>query len=324
MRRATQIVVAALVLAAVAGFFVWKNWHDRYVWPPPIAWVQEPPPVDRSIWPNTPVAWSGDNVTVEVATPDGLRAANITYFINSIGMRFARIEPGSILMGLTDQQARRLGMHKLPAHRVTITRPFYLAAFETTNKNYEQYLLKTNRQRPKYQRGKDGDEHPVEPVTWREAVDFCRWLSAKEGRLYRLPTEAEWEYACKAGTSTRFYWGDASWDCNKANVGGLKKNRETWLEDGYMFTAPVGTYPPNPWGLYDMIGNSWEWCNDWYGRYTAEPVTDPQGPTSGHLRVYKGGNWSTRTRDINAAIRDGDDPADVPDIRGFRVACEVQ
>ena len=318
-----KIAVVVIILVAIGGFFAWKNWHDRYVWPSPLPWVQNPPPVDRSRWPKPPVALKSEEALVEVATPDGIKPARITYFTNSVGMKFVRIEPGTFTMGLTEAQARRLGMHKLLAHRVTITRAFLMAAFETTNKQYELFDSSRAKKRPDYQTGKDGDDHPVEPVKWREAVDFCRWLSEKEGRLYRLPTEAEWEYACKAGSSTRLPWGDASWDCNKANVGGLKKNHETWLEDGFMYTAPVGVYPPNAWGLYDMIGNTWEWCNDWYERYTAAPATDPQGPATGHMRVYKGGNWTTRTRDINSAIRDGDDPADIPDTRGFRIVCEI-
>jgi sulfatase modifying factor 1 len=148
-----------------------------------------------------------------------MKTTDITYYIKSIGVKFVRIEPGTFMMGPSDQQAHRLHTPHHPWHQVTLTHEFYLAAFETTNKDYGQFAKHA---RPKYQRGKDGGRLPVEPVTWQDAVKFCRWLSAKEGRQYRLPTEAEWEHACKAGTQTRMYWGDEYWDGNKANVGMLK------------------------------------------------------------------------------------------------------
>ncbi|MBI3853514.1 MAG: formylglycine-generating enzyme family protein [Verrucomicrobia bacterium] len=312
-----------LLLVGVGGFAAWKNWHDRYVWPGPVASMQDLPPLDRSGWPKQPVAWKSAVVQTGVATPDGMKKVPITYYTNSIGLVLVRIEAGSFLMGLTEQQAVRLHTPNLPGHRVTLTKPYFLGAFEVSNKEYELFDPAHKKKRPKYQRRRGGENHPVEPVTWQEAQKFCRWLSAKEGRVYRLPTEAEWEYACKAGTETRLYWGDAYWDGNKANVAGLKWDHETWIMDGFEYTAPVGTYPPNPWGLYDMIGNSWEWCSDWFSRYKAEPAVDPQGPAKGHCRVYKGGGWSTRQYSIKSAVRDGDDPADLPDIRGFRVLCEA-
>jgi formylglycine-generating enzyme required for sulfatase activity len=327
-QRTFRGLVGLLVLGGIGGgLYAVKIRRDHIVWPRrPIPWVQDLPPVGKSAWPKTPVAWSNETVTVQVATPDGLKSTKITYYINSIGMKFVRIEPGTFMMGLTDQQARRLVAPHHPLHRVTLTKPYYLCAFETANRDYERFDPGHKKHRPFYQRkGRESwnsEEHPVEPVTWQDAMKFCRWLSAKEGRQYRLPTEAEWEYACKAGTETRLYWGDAYWDGNKANVGGLKWDHETWINDGYEYTAPVGTYPPNPWGLYDMIGNSWEWCQDWYSRLTADPAVDPHGPLSGHFRVYKGGNWGTRLYSIKAVERDGDDPADIPDIRGFRVACD--
>ena len=299
MKRAILILVVLL-----AGVYVWKRaYYDRYVWPAPIASMQDLPPFQVS---GAPAVWSNETLQVEVATPDGLRATNITYFINTIGVRLVRIEPGKFLMGEGRQASRRPEVVRTSGRPMTITNGFYLGAFEVTNRQFEQFQ---KHQRPKYQRGKNGDEHPVEPVTWREAQEFCRWLSVKEGRTYRLPTEAEWEYACRAGTQTRLYWGDAFWDRNKANLGGLKFDHETWVEDGYEYTAPVGMYPPNPWGLFDMIGNTWEWVSDWYGK-------------PGHCRVYKGGNWKLRLRQVNCGSRDGDDPADLPDIRGFRVLCE--
>jgi sulfatase modifying factor 1 len=322
VKRAILFVAVAL---AIGGFFVWKNWHDRYVWPRQPDWMKDLPPLDKSSWPTEPAAWTIEPLEVEAATPDGMKRVSIAYRVNSIGMKLVRIEPGRFWMGLTEPQMRQLRYLNQRGHAVTLTRPYYLGAFEVTNREYELFDPAHAAKRPKYQRGADGDEHPVEGITWQQAQKFCRWLSQKEGRLYRLPTEAEWEYACKAGTTTRTYWGDNVWDRNKANVGGLKSNTETWWEDGWKYSAPVGCYPPNAWGLYDMIGNAREWVNDWYADYTSEPAVDPQGPPNvGHFRVIKGVGWSTRTRHITSSARDGDDPADLHDVVGFRVLCEAE
>ncbi len=325
MKKPVKIsLLVFVVLLAITGFCVWKNWHDRYVWPAPVSWMQDLPPEDRSHWPAQPVAWKQEHVTVRAATPDGMKAVDVDYSINSVGSKLVRIEPGTFYMGLDEESDRRLQWSIAPRVKVTLTRSFFMGAFEVTNREFEQFDPSHVKRRPKYQRGSDGDNHPVEPVTWREAQEYCRWLSAKEGREYRLPTEAEWEYACKAGTTTRLYWGDEFWDRNKANIGGEKGNRMQWLEDGFLYTAPVGLYPPNPWGLYDMIGNAWEWCADWFEfRKAGTAVVDPKGPPQGHCRVYKGGDWSTRPRHIASCLNDGDDPADIPDVRGFRVLCEV-
>ncbi len=318
-RRTLLGVLALIVLAGIgAGLYAYILWRRHYVWPPPVASMQDLPPPDKSDWPKSPVAWSNVTETVLVATPDGLRESRITYFVNSIGMKLVHIAPGAFLMGEGRQASRRPDVVGKEGRPVTLTRGYYLGAFEVTNRQFEQFK---KHKRPDYQR-KKSDDHPVEPVTWREAQEFCRWLSAKEGRLYRLPTEAEWEYACRAGTQTRLYWGDAFWDRNKANLGGLKFDHESWKEDGYEYTAPVGMYPPNPWGLFDMIGNAWEWTADWYDEIADSPAADPTGPPTGHCRVHKGGGWSTRTRQANCASRDGDDPGDLPDIVGFRVLCE--
>ena len=330
MRRVLRIGFILLLLAAIGGgIFAYINWSNRYRWPyKPVASLQDLPPLDKSRWPATPVVWSNETIAVEVATPDGLKTTNITYFTNSLGMKFVRIEPGTFWEGLTPQQAARTYSETKIGRQVTLTKPYYLAAYETTIALYLKFDPSFTKRLPKYQRGKDRfgrgfENHPVEGVTWQEAQEFCRWLSEKEGRVYRLPTEAEWEYACKAGTTTILYWGDESWDRHKANVGGLRSVPESYWEDGYGYTAPVGVYPANPWGLYDMVGNVWEWVNDWFEWFPHEPAIDPRGPPNGHMRVDKGCGWDTRTRDIRSCARDGNNPADLFEIRGFRVLCEA-
>ena len=145
------------------------------------------------------------------------------------------------------------------------------------------------------------DEHPVVNVSWNDAVAFCKWLSKKESKTYRLPTEAEWEYACRAGTTTRYYSGDDPETLAKVgNVAdaAAKAKFPDWkctikANDGYVFTAPVGQFKPNAFGLYDMHGNAWQWCADWYGAeyYATSPADDPTGPDSGDVRVLRGGSW---------------------------------
>jgi formylglycine-generating enzyme required for sulfatase activity len=311
-----------------------KQWHF-------VPSMQDLPPVDRSTWPKPPVAWSNESVDVQIATPEGLKRTNITYIINSIGMKFVRIQPGTFVMGLDDElstevgPADPLGGPMYVPHRVTLTRPYYMGAFEVTNKQYDQYDTQHAHRRPKYQLGPDGDNQPAEPITWQDAQLFCRWLSAKEGCLYRLATEAEWEYSCRAGTTNRTYWGGNVEDRTKANLGGTdKKTHEFYADDGYEYTAPVGSFPPNPWGLYDMIGNSWEWVSDWYSVFATNDVVDPQGPPMGvggpcrggsfGCRVDKGGSWRGALHYTCSALRDGDDPGDIKDIRGFRIVCEIE
>jgi len=328
-------VIGALALIAVCWIVGDRlnHWYRKqWRFHPPVASMQDLPPVDRSGWPKSPVAWSNESVAVQAATPDGLKPMNITYAVNSLAMKFVRIEPGTFVMGMDEELSKAVGPDKplggpmYVQHRVTLTKPYYLGAFEVSNAQYDLYDTEHKHHRPNYQLDHDSNREPVEPITWREAQLFCRWLSAKEGRLYRLPTEAEWEYACRAGTTNRTYWGDDIQDRTKANLGYSwdKKHHAHWTDDGFEYTAPAGSFPPNPWGLHDMIGNSWEWVSDWYSVFPTNDVVDPQGPPTGHCRVDKGGSWNTALRYTCSALRDGDDPGDVKDIRGFRVACEIE
>ncbi len=157
------------------------------------------------------------------------------------------------------------------------------------------------------------DSHPVVCVSWNDAAEFCKWLTRQSGRTYRLPTEAEWEYAARAGTSGRNYWGDSPDDaCKYANVNdrsaaGTKLRKRTThdCDDGYAFTAPVGSYKPNAFGLYDMMGNVWQWTGDWYsaGYYRISPRMNPRGPASGLRRVPRGGSWRSSSEHVRAALR---------------------
>jgi formylglycine-generating enzyme required for sulfatase activity len=173
------------------------------------------------------------------------------------------------------------------------------------------------------------DEHPVVCVSWNDAMAFCRWLSGKEGKPYRLPTEAEWEYACRAGTTTQFWCGnDPEGLAQVANVPDATAKAKLNLKftirasDGYAFTSPVGSFRPNPLGLYDMLGNVWDWCANWYGKdyYAASPADDPTGPDSGAIRILRGGSWGSRPHDARSAFRGGNTPDHRDIVAGFRVA----
>jgi len=240
-------------------------------------------------------------------------------FTNSIGMHFARVQPGTFTMGSgaeapkTEEQWNQRDWDESPAHRVEITRPFYIGALEVTNAQFERFAPEHKELRGRF-KVSQADDEPVTMVTWQQAVDFCRWLSKKEDRPYRLPTEAEWEYACRAGTTTKSSRGD-SLSVEQANIAGDKRHR----------TQPVGSYPPNPWGLYDMHGNVAEWCLDWYGAYPSEAQTDPLGRAGGYVRVVRGGSYDVPAwKDDNArycrsANRAGHLPQDANRCTGFRV-----
>ncbi len=224
---------------------------------------------------------------------------------NSIGMQLKLIPAGEFLMGSPAGEAGR-DSDEGPQHRVKITKPFYLGVHEVTQAQYEAVMGK----KPSYFKGSD---LPVESVSWEEAKEFCQRLSARENRTYRLPTEAEWEYACRANTTTAYNFGNET-----SQLGG-----SAWFygnSDGK--THSVGAKRPNAWGLYDMHGNVWEWCEDWYGAeyYAKSPPEDPTGPATGSDRVFRGGSWSVSAANCRAANRSGYVPGYRNSRLGFRVA----
>jgi formylglycine-generating enzyme required for sulfatase activity len=243
-------------------------------------------------------------------------------FTNSLGMKLKRLEAGEFLMGqgTAPPRARQEWSERdgdeAPAHLAQISKPFYLGTHEVTNAQYERFDP-----RHRKWRGRDGaskeDDEPVTFVTWQEATDFCKWLSKKEGKPYRLPTEAEWEYACRAGTKTLFSTGDRLLP-EQANIGKTSDGKPLPR------AVKVGSYRPNAWGLYDMHGNVAEWCLDWYGPYDPGKQTDPVGRADGHARVVRG--WSylqparqSAARFARSANRSGLLPEDANRYTGFRV-----
>ncbi len=225
---------------------------------------------------------------------------SLTLMINGVKVVFRWCPPGEFMMGSPENEVDRF--YHETQHKVVITKGFWLAETETTQAFWKA-IMGNN---PSYFKG---NSLPVENVSWDDCQKFIKKLNEKvkdEGLQFRLslPSEAHWEYACRAGTTSRYSWGD-EWDSNKANKG--------------TSTKPVGSYSANAWGLKDMHGNVWEWCEDWYEAYPTGTVTDPTGPESGSLRVSRGGGWSDDARFCRSAFRDRVTPEYRVYILGFRL-----
>jgi formylglycine-generating enzyme required for sulfatase activity len=264
--------------------------------------------------------WAGGPLAAALLAAALGRAAGGEEMTNSIGMKLVRIEPGMFAMG-----SERGDYDERPVHRVTLTGAFWMGATEVTNAQYERFDPAHRKLRGKLGFSQADDEAVVF-VSWHEAVAFCQWLARKEGKPYRLPTEAEWEYACRAGTTTPYHTGDA---LPKAF---LKNAQVSWYPgrggpDVQVVPLTVAKTPPNPWGLYDMHGNVEEWCHDWYGPYPSTGAgkgverTDPVGCADGDFRVTRGGSHSTAPAYLRSANRAGTLPEDKSWVIGFRVVC---
>jgi formylglycine-generating enzyme required for sulfatase activity len=259
---------------------------------------------------------------------------------NSLGMRLAWIPAGEFTMGSPPGEAGGRD-DEGPPHQVTLTRPFYLATHETTVANFRAFAqaaryqtkaeedgkgaLRWNADKQTWERDpkctwrnpgwRQDDDEPVVCVSRYDALAFCYWLSRKEGKTYRLPTEAEWEYACRAGTTTPYAYGTL-----------LSSGQANWATSGSPGrTTRVSSSDANPWGLHDMHGNAWEWCADFYNAtyYRDSPSRDPHGPEQGLWGVLRGGSWQTDSPECRSAARLGA----VLDSRrtdtGFRVVLEA-
>jgi len=218
--------------------------------------------------------------------------------VNSIEMHLKLIPAGKFQMGEGKE-----------SNEVTLTRPFYLGVYEVTQEQYELVM----RENPSHFKG---EQNPVEQVSWNDAVAFCQKLSAlpeekAAGRVYRLPTEAEWEYACRAGTTTAYSFGN-----NESEL-----DQYAWyLKKSDSSTHPVGQKKANPWGLYDMHGNVWEWCQDLYGDYPSGAVTNPEGASRGFSRVFRSGGWCNGAAVCRSAVRREGFSGNPYNFVGFRLA----
>jgi formylglycine-generating enzyme required for sulfatase activity len=269
-------------------------------------------------------------------------------FTNQLGMRFVLIPQGEFRMGSPATEPGR--SHKETQISATITRPYYMLATEVTNAQYRLFM-------PDHHSGEfmghglDAWDQPASGITWGQAVAYCEWLEVQDPtRRYCLPTEAQWERACRAGTCGAFSWSESGGAVEEsANVCDDVTNKLFGFEirgctpdDGHRVAAPVGSYAPNPWGLFDMHGNVWEWCADWYGFYWDPVVVDPTGPRAevalprsvtvfdpdtlrqvpsgrARVRVLRGGSWGAGASEARSGARDYRVPSDKCPAVGFRV-----
>jgi len=272
---------------------------------------------------------------------------------NGVKMTLVLIPAGEFAMGgrlSPEEVKKRWGgvpekiEHEHPSHRVRLTRPFYVSKCEVTRAQFALFAREAKYRTEAEREGKawgwrDGkfglhegidwrrpgheqaDDHPVVSVTWNDVTAFCSWLSRRTGKKWRLPTEAQWESACRAGTDTVFPWGgNGKWAPGHANTQGVGQGRDT-----YRHTSPVGSFSPNAFGLHDVIGNVWEWCSDRYepGYYEHSPLSDPPGPARGGNRILRGGSFSSNPGQSRSASTFWHGPSlCLPDI-GFRVAGEI-
>jgi uncharacterized protein (TIGR02996 family) len=225
-------------------------------------------------------------------------------------LTFAWVPPGTFLMGSPPGEQQRSDNENL--HRVTLSRGYYLGIHPVTQAQWSA-VMGSNPSRVQ------GDDRPVERVSWDDCQELCARLGQRTGQRFRLPTEVEWERACRAGTTTSFFVGETI-STDQANYIGNDVYGKGGLKGVYRKqTTPVDGFPANPWGLFDMHGNVWEWCHDWYGPYREGDVTDPQGGMSGKAHGLRGGSWVSDPNRCRSAYRDWSAPARRNDRLGCRV-----
>lgn len=250
-------------------------------------------------------------------------------YTNTIEMKMIAIPSGEFMMGSPSSEEGRFTSEG-PVHQVYLD-AFYIGEKEVTVGQWRQFIEDTSYKWDKWSLLKEyarADDYPILFVIWDDAQAFCRWLSRKEGKTYRLPTEAEWEKSARGGLQGKKYpWGDEPPNGTQCNF--ADKNTDFYwsdktADDGYVYTAPVGSFPPNGYGLYDMAGNAWEWCQDWFDwdYYKYSPIRNPKGPSSGTDRVMRGGSWCNDATIIRCTFRGFILPVVPSHPRGFRLAMD--
>ena len=240
-------------------------------------------------------------------------------FVGTLGSQMLFIPSTTFVMGSTHPDAPG---NEQPPTRVTLGR-YYLSRHPITNAEYEKFDPAH-----KARRGSWADErHPAIYVSYLDAVKFCQWLSGKERKRFRLPTEAEWEWAAKGADGRTYPWGEQTGLGTVANFADALTTfpwRDAQVNDGYAETSPVGAYPGGvgPFGIDDMAGNVWEWCLDFFDAYKGGEKTNPRGPLNGTQRVYRGGSWKSRFASLKTTTRGYNLPTYASNDVGFRVVCE--
>lgn len=267
-----------------------------------------------------PNGTAGAGTTVEELSPAEERL-RFPKFTSSLGNEMLLIPSGTFIMG---SDAPGAPANEAPPTRVSLTR-YHVSRQPVTNAQYEKFDPAHRAKRG----ARAGDDHPVIYVSSLEAIKFCQWLGQRERRRYRLPTEAEWEYAARGPNGRVFPWGEATGQGNLANFAD-RNTKFAWsdpeIDDGWAETSPVGHYPlgASPFGLEDCAGNVWEWCLDYYDAYKGSDRTNPRGPTHGAQRVYRGGSWKSRFASLKATTRGFNQPTFASSDVGFRIVCECE
>jgi formylglycine-generating enzyme required for sulfatase activity len=237
-----------------------------------------------------------DDSTQSPSPPVPPTTPAIESITNTIGMTLNKIPAGTFMMGSPEGETGRKDDE--PQHKVTISKPFYMQTTEVTQEQWTAVMGTEPWKGKPYV--KEGPNNAATYVSWNDADAYCKTLSEKEGKTYRLPTEAEWEYACRAGTQTTWNFGD-----DEKVLGDYAWYRGNAYDIGEQYAHQVGLKKPNAFGLYDTHGNVWEWCHDYYEEdyYQQSPTNDPQGPESGFSRVLRGGSWDYSTRNSRSSFR---------------------
>ena len=262
-------------------------------------------------------------IATRTVTVSGNRSVDLNA---SVAMDMLWVSPGTFTMGSPTSEAGRTSSET--QHDVTLTKGFYLGKYEVTQAQYEAVMTGNPNGLSATPSQFSGGNRPVEKVSWNQAQVFLTLLNARQaanlpaGWAYVLPTESQWEYACRAGTTTAYSWGN---DINPSQAN-YNWDGEWIAGNDSKETVNVGQFPPNPWGFYDMHGNAWEWTADWYqSTYpTGNPVVDPTGPESGSWKVLRGGSWAHGGEDLRSAGRYNYTPSGFYFNLGFRVVFQKQ
>ena len=259
--------------------------------------------------------------TPSIVINETAERAQYVNYSNSVGSQMIFIPSVEFAMG---SEAPDAAPNERPLTRVTLTR-FYLSRYPVTNAEYEEFDPSHSRKRPPGA----GDRHPVVYVSSLDAIKYCQWLSTRERKRYRLPTEAEWEYAAKGKEGRKYPWGSHE---RRGDLGNFADRNTVFpwsdreIDDGFPESSPVGSFPlgASPFGIEDMAGNVWEWCLDFFEAYRGVPRVNPKGPTSGAKRVHRGGSWKSRFNNLRSTARGSNVPNFSCNDIGFRVACECE
>jgi formylglycine-generating enzyme required for sulfatase activity len=264
---------------------------------------------------------------------------------DGVKIELLHVSSGTFTMGGKDEAKNLYAEPESPPHRVTLSKDYFLGKYEVTRRQFAAFVRATGYKTDAEKAGKSmgcptnawewtdiaglhwqnvnfpqTEDDPVVCISWNDAAAFCEWVTKKTGRMVRLPTEAEWEYACRAGTQTKWSFGDdesAMWEYAWYDKNTLRLERPLMP---LARTHPVGQKRPNPWGFYDMSGNVWEWCQDWAAPYLPGDAVDPTGPTSGQKKIIRGGDWHSDANLARSSQRGHKSPSINDTSDGFRVA----